>query len=569
MSAISGTENLRTRVGVSLGALVLALVWAAPNLIDVSKLPWWPTQSKMTMGLDIQGGLHLVMRVDIEGALKVETTRLSAELPIELERDKLSGVRGTVGDALRGEITLEGAPAAQVSKFVTDRYGNTFNVASAEGNTTKLEYSELHVRDFSKRMVEQGINTIRNRIDEFGVAEPSISAQGEDRILVQLPGIQDAANAKELINKTARLDFMIVDTTVGAAELQGLIDTAEKDGGFKLGGDVKYSAYVDKLNEALKGKIPANTLVLFEKAENAESLEAGRIPYLLKTTEMVTGDTLTDAHVAPGEYGNPVVSFAFNAVGTRLFGDLTRRNNKQYMAIVLDKVVKSAPVINEPITGGRGQITLGGGRDYNKQLNEAKLISMALKSGALPAALEQLEERTVGPSLGADAIAQGAKGAMVAAAFVFIFMFGFYRSFGLLANLALGLNLAATLAVLSALGATLTLPGIAGLALGLGISVDSSVIIFERIKEEMAKGLTMAQAIREGFDRAMSSIFDANLVSIAVCLVLMYYGTGPVRGFAITLVTGLVITLFTAVFFTRSLLDLLVLKWKLNPSIKW
>jgi len=273
--------------------------------------------------------------------------------------------------------------------------------------------------------------------------------------------------------------------------------------------------------------------------------------------------------VAPGEYGNPVVSFAFNAAGTRLFGDLTRRNNKQYMAIVLDKVVKSAPIIDEPITGGRGQITLGGGRDYNKQLNEAKLISMALKSGALPAALEQLEERTVGPSLGADAIAQGAKGAMVAAAFVFIFMFGYYRSFGLLANLALGLNLAATLAVLSALGATLTLPGIAGLALGLGISVDSSVIIFERIKEEMAKGLTMAQAIREGFDRAMSSIFDANLVSIAVCLVLMYYGTGPVRGFAITLVTGLVITLFTAVFFTRSWLDLLVLKWKLNPSIKW
>jgi len=238
------------------------------------------------------------------------------------------------------------------------------------------------------------------------------------------------------------------------------------------------------------------------------------------------------------------------------------------MAIVLDKVVKSAPVINEPITQGRGQITLGRSRDPQQTLNEAKIISTALRAGALPATLEQLEERTVGPSLGADSIKKGQTGTMIAALAVFLFMAFYYKSFGIIADLALAFNLLITLAILSSLGATLTLPGVAGLALTLGIAVDANVIIYERVKEEMAKGASLIAGIRDGYDRAFSSIFDSNVTSIAVCVVLMYFGTGPVRGFAVTLLTGLFITTFTAVFFTRAVLDLLVVKWKWNLSVR-
>jgi len=282
----------------------------------------------------------------------------------------------------------------------------------------------------------------------------------------------------------------------------------------------------------------------------------------------VTGDRLTNAVVGTGEFGKPIVSFRFDAVGTKQFGDLTRKHTHELMAIVLDKVVKSAPVINEPITQGRGQITLGGGRDMQKTFAEAKIISTALRAGALPATLEQLEERTVGPSLGADAIRQGQIGTLCAALAVFVFMGLYYKAFGLIADCALAFNLLITLAILSALGATLSLPGVAGLALTLGISVDASVIIYERVKEEMTKGRSLVAAIREGYERAFSSIFDANVTSIAVCVVLMYYGTGPVRGFAVTLLTGLVITMFTAVFFTRAIFDLLVVKWKWNLPVK-
>jgi preprotein translocase subunit SecD len=297
-------------------------------------------------------------------------------------------------------------------------------------------------------------------------------------------------------------------------------------------------------------------------------MEAARIPYLLKLDEVVTGDRLTNAQVGMDQYGKPIVQFRFDGLGTKSFGDLTRKHTKEQMAIVLDKVVKSAPVINEPITGGSGQITLGGGRDYNASLNEAKLISTALRAGALPATLEQLEERTVGPSLGADAIKKGQVATIAAALLVFVFMAFYYKSFGVIADLSLAFNILIVIAVLSSLGATLTLPGVAGLALTLGISVDANVIIYERVKEEMHKGANLLGAIREGYDRAFSSIFDANVTSIAVCVVLMYYGTGPVRGFAITLLTGLMITTFTAVFFTRALLDLLVGKWKMNLSVK-
>ena len=561
-------ESLRARWAIIIIVFLCALVWVLPNFINTDKIPW-PTKSRMVLGLDIQGGSHLVLRVDVDQAIRQDAQRTSISLPNEMAEEKVNVKGITVTNAQTGELKValnKPEDAKAVSDYLSKFYNGVFQIVSEAPDATTIAFTELHIRDFKAKLLDQAIATIRNRIDEFGVAEPSITAQGTDRILVQLPGIKDATAAKDLINRTARLDFMIVDNTVPMADLMKMIDTAEKDGKFKFA-DMKYSLYVDKLNEALKGKIPANDAVYFEKPDNAVSMEASRQPYLLKTNELVTGDRLTNAQVGMGEFNKPVVHFNFDGIGTKQFGDLTRKHSREQMAIVLDKVVKSAPTINEPITGGRGQITLGGGRDPNQSLVEAKVIAMSLRAGALPATLEQLEERTVGPSLGADAIKQGMIGTGLAALAVFLFMIIYYKSFGLIADLALAFNLLITVAILSSIGATLTLPGVAGLALTLAIAVDASVIIFERVKEETRHGVSMMGAVREGYDRAFSSIFDANVTSIAVCIVLYYYGTGPVRGFAVTLLTGLVITMFTAVFFTRAIFDLLVGRMKMKLPV--
>lgn len=563
------TQNLKLRWAIIVVVLLFAVIWTVPNFVNTDKM-WWPTKNRMVLGLDIQGGSHLVLRVDVDSAVKTDTQRYSSTLVKEMADENVQVKGVTVTDPLRGGLRIElnkADDAGAVQGFLEKSYSTTFRVVETTPEAVQVEFAELFLRDFKSRLVEQAIAVIRNRIDEFGVAEPSITAQGSDHILVQLPGIKDASTAKELINRTARLDFMIVSQEIKPPQLEQMIADAEKAGNFKFE-DMKFSQYVDKVNEALKGKLPANTVIYFEKPDNAASMAAGRIPYLLKTDEIVTGNRLTNAQVGMGEYGAPVVHFSFDAAGTKEFGDLTRKHSREQMAIVLDKTVKSAPVINEPITGGRGQITLGRGTEPQQTLKEAKLISTALRAGALPAALEQVEERTVGPSVGSDAIQKGQTATVVAAIAVFAFMIVYYRGFGLVADVALAFNLLLTLAILSSLGATLTLPGVAGLALTLGISVDASVIIFERIKEEMRKGTTMVASIREGYDRAFSSIFDANVTSISVCLVLMYYGTGPIRGFAITLLTGLVITTFTAVFFTRAVFDTLIVRWKWKMSLK-
>ena len=561
-------KNIGWRIAVIAVITVIGIIWTVPNFIDAAKV-WWPTNNRMVMGLDIQGGLHLVLRVDVAGALKQEIARMSGTLRDEFAKDKIpvQSVTSEHVDSKDRLIIVSTADQVDaITKKLTAIYGTTL-ATSTSGGTVTAEFTELHVREFKKGTIDRAIETIRNRIDEFGVAEPSITAQGDDRVLVQLPGIQDATNAKELINKTARLDFMIVDDQFPADKLQTLISEAETAGKFALGPDLKYTAYVEKLNEALRGKLPADRTVRFEKHENAETMEAGRTPYLLMTTETVPGDLLTDAFVAPGEHGRPVVSFRLDGVGGQRFGDMSSKHIKERMAIVLDGVVKSAPQLQSKITT-QGQITLGS-RSYEETMKEAKTLSITLKSGALPAALEQLEERTIGPTVGADAIAKGRLGGLVATGLIFAFMLIYYRAAGMIANIALALNFLLTVAVLSALGASLTLPGIAGLALGLGMAVDASVLIYERIKEELGKGATMSSAIALGYDKAFSSIFDANITSIMVCIVLMYYGTGSIRGFAVTLITGLIINLFTAVFFTRVIYDVLVGRMKLNPSIKW
>ena len=558
-------ESLRVRWILIAAVFIAAIVWTVPNFVNMDTSPlgkWWPTKNKMVLGLDIQGGSHLVLRVDVESAVKADATRMSASLPRELTDKKVNVKSADLTDAATGTIKMSyetAADAKPLKDYMETTYSTVFHVASEDANSVTYAYNELYLREFRTKLLDQAIAVIRNRIDEFGVAEPTIVAQGTDHVLVQLPGIQDASSAKDLINRTARLDFMMLAEE--KVDLPALIKQAETDNKLSLK-EMKYTQYVDKLNEALKGKIPANRVVYFQKPDHAENLEADRIPFLLKTDETVPGDRLTNAQVSLGQNGEPVVAYRFDARGGQMNAELTSKNIGKPMAIVLDKTVKSTPVIQGRIAES-GQITLGrGGGDQNAVLKEAKILATALRAGALPAALEQVEERTVGPSLGADAIKQGQIGTLVAACCVFFFMLVYYRALGLVADLSLAFNLLITMAILSSLGATLTLPGVAGLALTLGIAVDASVIIFERVKEERRKGATDAAAIREGYSNALPSILDANFTSIAVAVVIYYFGTGPIRGFAVTLLTGLVITTFTAVFFTRAIFDTVINKFK-------
>ena len=427
------------------------------------------------------------------------------------------------------------------------------------------------VEQWRSQVINQAIEVIRNRVDEFGVAEPVIAAQGADRILVQLPGITDPARAKELINKTARLDFRLVDPELSPVKLAEMITELEKAGNFKLGsekdrdkGGLTYAAYYKRVNEGLAGKLPANTIVAFEKPAAAETLEIAKVPHLVRTDTDVSGDMLEDASVRPGQYGEPTVSFRFGSEGKRKFGALTGANIGKQLAIVLDNVVYSAPVIQSRIDG-EGQITLGQ-RNAEQAQKEGNLIATALRAGALPAALQQLEERSVGPSLGNDSIQMGKRAGLIGILLVVVFVTIIYRVFGFVAALCLGLNVLGLLSILSALGATLTLPGIAGITLTIGMAVDANVIIFERIKEELKRGMTMKSAVSEGFRHAFTAIFDANVASAIAASVLIYFGSGPVRGFGVTLIAGIVTTLITAVFITRYALDLVVAR--LKPT-KW
>ncbi|WP_413561253.1 protein translocase subunit SecD [Bdellovibrio sp. HCB209] len=558
-------EGLRWRtIGAAVG-VVLALVWFMPNVVNFGEHSWWPSKQKMNYGLDVQGGLHLVMGVDVDGVVKESTTRLIASLKADLTKDGVTAtdVKSEKPEAGELTVTFPAAEKAKVEKVLTDKYGTQLQqVSSADGSLT-YRYFDAYLNDYKNRVIQQAIETIRNRIDEFGVAEPSISQQGSNRILVQLPGMADAERAKQLINTTAKLDFMIVSHEKTPQELQVLVAEAEKAGNYKLEG-MKYSEYVTRLNNDLKGKLPEKTVLYFEKSANAATMEAGAIPYLVRTDTDLNGAALDDATVGYDQYGAPQVSLHFNSSGATKFADLTGNNVGKQMAIVLDKVVKSAPSIRDRIAGGQAVITLGGGRDRNQMMDEAKMISTALRAGALPASLEQLEERRVGPTLGADSIAKAKLGAYIGAGLIVLFMLIYYKGMGVVVAASLVVNVLGVLALLTSFGATLTLPGIAAIALTVGFAVDANVLINERIKEELAAGASLKAAIKEGYNRAMSAIIDSNVTTGSVAVVMLYFGTGPVRGFAVNLLIGILTTLFANVFFSKVVVDQLVYKFNVK-----
>jgi preprotein translocase subunit SecD len=505
-------DNLKGRLAVVIVILVAALLWTMPNFMNTANM-WWPSKDKLSYGLDIQGGLHLVLGIDVNSAIEARIKKMGYTMAEDIKKEKgveLGDVE--VVDASEGRVKVyykkPSDKEAVVSYMEDTSYGQgrVFQTLQATDQFIESRFYEAEMRVFKKSLVDRTIETIRNRIDEFGVKEPTIAAQSDDRILVQLPGVQDSASAKELINKTAKLEFMIADPefspgTPKFEEVMGWIKEAEEQGNFVLGsGDaptdgetestkkqLRYSEYVKMLNGKLKERLPKDRIVRFEKAPNAKTLEAGKVPYVLQTDAMMGGETLNDAAVTLDQIGQPIVVFSFDAKGAKEFGALTTKHVKKQLAIVLDGIVQTAPNLREPITGGRGQIEMGSSGDRQKTIDDANLTAMVLRSGALPAELEQLEERTVGPTLGKDSIDKGKFAGLIGGLLVFLFMLGYYRSYGVLANLALGFNILMILAILTSLQATLTLPGVAGIVLTIGMAVDANVIIFERIKEELAK----------------------------------------------------------------------------------
>lgn len=560
-------KNLTWRSVLAFGGMLYAFYLLLPNFVHFTSTQWFVPKTKINYGLDIQGGLHLVMGVDVATVLNESSMRLANSLKAELQKENIpvqavNVINGAEGGGGLIEVQASAADAKRVEDAIAKNHSTFLQLLSNADGKLTYKYFEAYLLELKNRIVSQSIETIRNRIDEFGVAEPSISQQGADRIIIQLPGVADAERAKALINTTAKLDFMIVSREVDQNQLAKWIQDAEAAGKYNME-SMKYSEYVQKINEDLKGKLPEKTVVYFEKNDNARTMEAGSVPRLLKVDTGLGGESVDNASIAYDQFGRPQVSLRFNSAGATKFSDITGNNVGQQMAIVLDRVIKSAPNINERIPGGNASISLGTG-DYNKALEEAKMISTALNAGALPATLEQLEERTVGPSLGADAIDSAQKAALIGSLLIMIFMIIYYKGMGVVTAVTLMFNVICGLALLSSLGATLTLPGIAGLALTVGFAVDANVLINERIREEIARGVSLRGAIEEGYSKAMSAIIDSNVTTGATAIVLLYFGTGPVRGFAVTLLIGIVTTLFSNVFVSKVLVDTVVHRFNLK-----
>ena len=515
-------------VGLTLVAIVLLLptVWQPlPPSLSFLK------GSKVSLGLDLQGGTHLIMQVDTDAAVANMLEISGDELRRELRKD---GVRAPEVKQLADGLEVA-VPVDQREKLidVVGRLFPSFKVADAEtvdGNVSQqLTLSPAEVAAIKEGAIEQSLETIRNRVDQFGVTEPIIQRQGARDILIQLPGIQDPQRAKDLIGRTAVLAFKLVREVNPEAIASG------------------------------SQPMPAGTQVLYEVDKLPTGERKKGPPLVVESQVLMTGDVVTDARVRPGDLPNSrIVSLDFNARGARLFGEITGANVNRRLAIILDDTVYSAPVIKEAIPGGKAIIS------GSFTADEAKDLAIVLRSGALPAPVSVAEERTVGPTLGADSIQQGIRSFIVGGVLVILFMLVYYRFAGLLADLALIWNVLFLLATLAAFGATLTLPGIAGIVLTLGMAVDANVLINERIREELRLGKTARAAIEAGYERALPSILDSNITTFLSGIILFQFGSGPIKGFAVTLCIGLVSSVFTAVVGTRLVWDYLLSRQRIQ-----
>jgi len=499
---------------------VLGLLYALPNVLGKQTVTWMqtnlpsflPTQT-VSLGLDLQGGSHLLLEVQVQAVIDETLQAVLDQARSEMRKENIKYSKlSVVADTVQFEMA-DNTQSDKIRDILheMDREMDRGLVLSVKDNLVTIALSDAKILDRKRLAMDQSVEIVRRRIDETGTREPSIQRQGDDRILVQLPGVDDPGRIKKLLGQTAKLSFRLVDE----------------------------SASMDPV-----GRPPAGT-------ERLPSAEKSGQSWVVQKRVMVSGDTLVDAQPS-FQNGDAVVSFKFDLKGGKRFGEATRANVGRLFAIILDEKVISAPVIREPITGGSGVIS----GHFTTQ--SAQDLALLLRAGALPAPIKVLEERTVGPGLGADSIKAGAMASLVGLGLVVVGVFLAYGSlFGTFANIALFFNIALIFAALSFLQATLTLPGIAGIVLTIGMAVDANVLIFERIREEIRLGRTAIVALDTGFNRALSSIFDANITTLIAAFLLFIFGSGPIRGFAVTLSIGIITSIFSAVTICR----LMVIWW--------
>lgn len=556
------TRNWWMKLTLLVAVIVGASIYVTPTVFNLDpQTTKFFFKKKVNLGLDLQGGVYMVLGVDFRKVYSDVIGRLSENVQDDMKDQGVacsapeSTTSGLVDDP-RFKIVCSNADAKNALHAMVKERHDTLRFTGDEGLSYEFGISKLYRDNVREKTISQSIEVIRNRIDEFGVSEPVIASQGTDRLTVELPGIKDVDRAKELIGRTAKLEFKIVNDDKSPDEVAALVSELEAKNNATYKEGTKFSDYVRNINELAKGKLPANNEIAFERESGRADLGMdGRIPYLLHSKVEVTGDDLKDAFIQVDPQTNaPEVALRFNAKGAQSFEQVTGENIGKRMAIVLDGIVHSAPVIQGRIGGGEARVTLGQG-DYNQKLAEAKDLSIVLRAGALPAQLDFLEQRVVGPSLGADSIQKGAYAGILGCIAIFVFMMFYYRLSGVIANVSLLVNVTILLAILIALDATLTLPGIAGIALTVGMAVDSNVIIYERIREELSMGKDPRVAVNMGFSKAFSTILDSNVTSAFAAAVLMNYGTGPIKGFAVTLLIGIMATLFSAVFVCKVIFD--------------
>ncbi len=530
---------------------IVSLLLVLPSL--PVKLPdWWykHVSRGLNLGLDLKGGMHLVLEVDLKQAINHALNRTAQELTEMAEKRGLALKVGDADKEILPLTLLNKDEQATFQKFLKEEF------PYLEFQLPKRQDGSLHytftlkpeeIKQLQERTLAQSLEVMRNRIDQFGVAEPVIVRQGTDQIVVQLPGIQDPQRAMDLIGQTAQLEFKLVDD-VTAVNLPELIENALKDGKLKPG----YSR--EELNQALADKIPPDDEIYIEKRLDRESGRIVNVPLLLKKKVLLSGDAVKNAAVRIGDYNEPYVSVDFNRRGASEFARLTGENVKRRLAIILDNIVRSAPVIQERIGGGKAQIT----GSYTSE--EAHDLAIVLRAGALPATVKIVQNITVGPTLGLDSIRKGFYSGLLGAVLVIGFMIFYYRFSGFIADYAMILNVIMLLGALSLLNATLTLPGIAGIILSIGMAVDSNVLIYERMREEFQTGKPLKTGIDGGYDKAFWTIIDSHVTTLITAFVLFIFGTGPIKGFAVTLSLGVILNLFTALFGTRVVYDWLLIK---------
>jgi preprotein translocase subunit SecD len=523
------TKSLKWRFILTAIVFAGALIYLIPTF--TKDLPEWWTgvlpKEQVRLGLDLQGGIHLILEVEEDKAVEGTVERLVLDMKEVLRKKDVfyDGIEteGTSRFRIRG-VSL--SDRDRFDEILSEQFGN-LKLHSEDEGRRGIDYvlgiTDSEVRAIKEGAVDQALETIRNRIDQYGVSEPTIQRESDNRILVQLPGVKDPERAIKLIGQTAVLEFKVVDEE-------------------------------HSLEAALGGTVPPGSEVLYQRSYDPETNRTKKIPLLIEKRTLMTGDALADARVQfDRTYNQPHVGIRFSPRGTRLFDQIAAENVNRRLAIILDGNVYSAPVIRQAHYGGQAVI------EGNFTSEEARDLAIVLRAGSLPAPVEIAEKRAVGPSLGSDSIRQGLLSIVVGGLLVLVFMAIYYRVAGIVADISLVLNLFLVMATLAAFKATLSLPGIAGLVLTVGMAVDANVIIFERIREELRVGKTPRAAVDSGYKKALLTILDANITTMIAALVLFQFGTGPVQGFAITLSIGVFWSVLLAMYFTRQIFDYLIL----------